>query len=274
MEVYFFNGAKWINIGDMAKRSGKKQVQKRRPQQKKLRKKQSDRAKILGLIGGLTFIVLALVIAVTIYKSRSASGPIKVTGDFEVISLLDGIPQQGNVLGQPNAPVTLIEFADLKCPVCQKFSTSGLNQIINDYVRTGKLRIVFQLQTFVGRQKAPGDSERGARFAIAAGQQNKLWSFTELFYHNQRPEDQKYVSDDFLSALGNAIPGLNVQQAFAEMDSGKITEELNGQISAFQSAGFKGVPSFQIGKTGAMPTNLPTPSLDYSTFSTAIDKLL
>lgn len=217
--------------------------------------------------------VLAVIIGVSIYKSRG-SQPVNIQGAAEVASLLEGIPQQNNILGQPNAPVTMIMFEDLKCPVCQKFTLDAMPKIINDYVRTGKLRIIFQFQTFVGRQTAPGDSERGARFALAAGKQNKLWNFTELFYHNQQHENERYITDDFLSRLGDEIAGLNVQQAFSQTGSDAVTQELNEQMKAWQDTGFKGVPSFQIGKTGETPTVLPTPTLDFSVFSTAIDNLL
>lgn len=253
----------------MTKSSGKKH-----PPQKKAGKGQSrNRALMLTIIvGGITVLLLAVAIGVSVYN-RASTQPVIIKDAAEVASLLEGVPQQNNVLGQANAPVTMYMYEDLKCPTCQKFTLNVLPQIINDYVRTGKLRIVFQLQTFVGRQTTPGDSERGARFALAAGKQNRLWNFTDLFYHNQPAESQRYFTDEFLTSLGNEVAGLDVQKAFSETDSDVVTQELDEQLKSFKSGGFDGVPAFQIGKTGGAVTEIPL-TLDYSVFRRSIDNLL
>lgn len=238
----------------------------------KSRSKRRD-VMIMAIVGGVTVLLLAVAIGVSVYKSRTSPQPAAIKDAAEVASLLQGIPQQNNVLGQSNAPVTLYIYEDLKCPTCQRFTLNVLPQVINDYVRTGKLRIIFQIQTFVGRQTTPGDSERGARFALAAGKQNKLWNFTDLFYHNQPPESQQYFTDKFLTSLGNQIEGLDVEKAFSETGSDVVTKELEEQSKSFQAAGFKGVPSFQIGKTGGPVTEVAL-TLDYSTFRRAVDNLL
>ena len=61
-----------------------------------------------------------------------------------------GIPQAGVVLGDPNAPVTLVEWADLQCPFCREWSTAAFPALVHDYVRTGKLQIVFRGLAFLG----------------------------------------------------------------------------------------------------------------------------
>jgi len=233
-----------------------------------------NRVMILAIIGAIVLLALIAVIVITVLANQGDSVPTEITGAEDAATLIGGIPQQNNVLGDPNAPVTMVEFADLKCPVCGKFSTTTLPQIISDYVRTGKLRIVLKLQTFVGNQKTPGDTERGARFALAAGAQNKMWDFVELFYKNQPPEDERYFTDEFLTNLGNEIEGLDVQQAFSMTDSGQVTEQLDAFKKEFSDATFNAVPSFQIGRTGESPTNMTIKSLDYSGFKSAIDNLL
>ncbi|MHB0867356.1 MAG: DsbA family protein [Thermoleophilia bacterium] len=258
----------------MAKRVPKKSA-KKRPPKKAARKKQGrNRGIILAVVAGVTLLALVGVIVATVIVSRPSSEPLVITGGSDVTSLLQGIPQQNNVLGDPNAPVTMVEFADMKCPVCGRFSSSALPQIINDYVRTGKLRIVLKLQTFVNNQKTPGDTERGARFALAAGEQNRLWNFAELLYKNQPPEDQRYFTDEFLTNLGHEIAGLDVQRAFSGTDSDAVSKELDDYKQAFSTSGFDAVPSFQIGRTGTTLTNITSKSLDYSVFKSAIDSLL
>src|SRR5436853_530826 len=87
-------------------------------------------------------------------------------------SLFSGIPQSGAVLGKPNAPVTMTEFADLQCPFCRRYTTDVLPTLVRDYVRTGKVKMVFRDIAFLG-----SDSVTAGRAAAAAGEQNKLWQF-------------------------------------------------------------------------------------------------
>ena len=78
-------------------------------------------------------------------------------------TLLGGIPQHGTTLGNASAPVTLVEFADPQCPYCGLWERNALPDVIDHYVRTGKVRIVFNGLAFVGP-----DSETALRTALAA----------------------------------------------------------------------------------------------------------
>ena len=87
----------------------------------------------------------------------------KVAGIQETNELLKGIPQTGSELGEKDAPITLVEFADLQCPFCKQFATTTYPVIVNDYVSKGKVRVEFRTMTFIGP-----DSEKAARAAAAA----------------------------------------------------------------------------------------------------------
>ena len=67
-------------------------------------------------------------------------------------SLFAGIEQQGAALGSPNAPVTLVEYADLQCPFCAQWARDTLPTLVEDYVKGGKLRIVF---AWFGKSERP-----------------------------------------------------------------------------------------------------------------------
>ena len=103
--------------------------------------------------------------------------------------MLAGIPQSGIHLGSPNAPVRLVEFADLQCPFCREYTLQTLPALVQDYVRTGKVRMEFRDLAFIG-----GLREGGPRSAAAAGAQNKLWNFVDIFYYNQGEENTGYVT--------------------------------------------------------------------------------
>src|SRR4051794_4535912 len=132
-----------------------------------------QRRRRVWTLGGVVVGALLLVVAAIALSSSTGGGAKKLSSgsrpsqSAQIDAMFAGIPQQGQVLGRANAPVTLVEFADLKCPVCRDYTAQALPTLVSRYVRTGKLRIVMQPQTFVG--SPPGDSEHAARFALAAG---------------------------------------------------------------------------------------------------------
>lgn len=230
------------------------------------------RLKLLGAVvaAAAAVVVIAIVASTSGGGGGSKSG--KITGGGEVSARFPGIPQSGLTLGNPNAPVTFVEFGDLKCPVCRQYTLSAFPTLVDRYVRTGKVKMVLELQHFVGNQN--GDSERAARMALAAAQQNKLWQFADLFYINQRSEHDTYVNDVFLRNIASQVPGLDVTKAFGARDSQAITNQLQQASTQFNTAGFHGTPSFAVGKTGGPLTPVDWNSLDVSEFTGPIDKAL
>src|SRR4051812_38074684 len=149
----------------------------------------------LGVTVGIAAAVVIIAILVSSAGTKKVAGP----------TLFAGIPQQGLVLGNPNAPVTMTEFADLQCPVCREYTAAVLPTLVRRYVSTGKVKMVFQDLAFLG-----DDSVTAGRAAAAAGTQNKLWQFIDGFYGAQGDENSGYVTDNFLRSVGQKVPGLNV----------------------------------------------------------------
>ena len=189
----------------------------------------------------------------------------------QVATMFRGIPQHGQTLGSPKAPVTLVEFADLKCPVCRAYTAQALPTLVRDYVRPGKLKIVFQPQTFVG--SPPGDSEHAARFALAAGLQNKMWQFAELWYDNQQDETIAYATDSYIRQIASGVRALNIDRAMRERNSAQVSRALEQASSQFDSSGFGGTPSFLLGGNGR-PLQALDATIDPSAFTGPIDQLL
>lgn len=237
------------------------------------------RLRLLGLAGAAA--VLVVVLAVVLSSSGGGDGNQDaatrpegpVQGAAEVTRRFAGIPQQGTTLGRPDAPVTLVEFADLKCPICRQFALQTLPTLIRDEVRRGRLRIEFRLQTFVGEQTAPGDSARAARFALAAARQGRFWPFVDLFYVNQGPEQKAYVTDALLRRLGGAVPGLDVPRALGQRDAAEMDSRLKADDALFVASGFQGTPSFLLGRTGSRPAPFSPSSLAPEPFTKAIAAL-
>jgi protein-disulfide isomerase len=237
------------------------------------------RRRTLTQLGAVLAVAAAVVVVLVAVSSRGGSSTANKlapgsapTQSAAIDAMFAGIPQQGQTVGKASAPVTLLEFADLKCPICREFSAQALPTLVQQYVRTGRLRIVFEPQTFVG--SPPGDSARAARFALAVGKQGKLWQFSDLWYANQQDENTAYATDAYLRQIASGVNGLNVNKALAARNSAATTTALNKASTLFDASGFTGTPSFLLGRTGQTPTALNVSSFDPVQFSGPIDQLL
>ncbi|MGH3023955.1 MAG: DsbA family protein [Gaiellaceae bacterium] len=204
---------------------------------------------------------------------RSASAPAAALTSSEPVAfaepLLAGIPQQGAALGSPTAPVTLVEYADLQCPYCAEWAHETLPILVSDYVRTGKLRIVFRGLAFIGP-----DSETALRTALAAGDQNHLWDVVDGLYAYQGHENAGWVTEGLLDQLLAAVPGLDRERAQAERDAPWVEGEIAEAAAAAERAGVTGTPAFELGPTGGRLELAEIRSLGPEGIRPAIDALL
>jgi protein-disulfide isomerase len=210
-------------------------------------KTRRQRLWILGGVLGLAVVIVAIIAIASSGgddKPTAKKGEI-IPGQIETNARFAGIPQRGITVGNPNAPVTLVEFADLQCPFCRNYSTTVMPTIVERYVRSGKLKMEFRNVSFIGN-----DSLRAAQMAGAASLQNKLWQYIDLFYLNQEEENSNYVTDEFLTRIGRAVRGLDVQQAMDDRALPSVQRALTEAQTEWTVAGFQGTPAFLLGPTG------------------------
>lgn len=201
------------------------------------------RQRLIKLGSAAAFLAIA-VIAVLIVVSQNQSGggdSSNITGAAEVQQQLNGIPQNGMVLGDPKAKVTLLEFGDLQCPVCKGYAEEILPQIIEGQVRNGEAKLDFRNYTIIGPQSTPAGAA-----AIAAGEQGRGWNFVELFYRNQGVEDSGYATDDFLTAIAKGAGVPDIAKWSHDRQSGPVLDEVAQTTSQAESLGFSGTPSFAV----------------------------
>ena len=160
-------------------------------------------------------------------------------------TLFDGIEQHGAALGSPDAPLTLVEYADLQCPYCARWAHETLPTLIEDYVKPGKLRIVFNGLAFIGE-----DSDSALRTAIAAGRQNHLWDVVHALYVHQGGENAGWVTDELIRVTTGGVAGLDVERMLDVRRESTIEAELKHAADEAREAGIAGTPAFQLGPTG------------------------
>jgi protein-disulfide isomerase len=227
----------------------------------------------LGIVG---VIVIAIIVAIVVAtgggsKKGIATNPSQRSATVsEVSSLLAGIPESGNAIGSPAAPVTLQYYADLECPVCKEFTLGALKPLIEGYVRPGKLRIEFR--SFQTATRDPETFKTQQVAALAAGRQQKAWYYLELFYRQQGEENTGYVSENYLQTLAQQVPGLNISKWASDRSNPELASEVASDEVTVKTKGFSGTPAFALGKTGGSMQKLEYSSLtDPQSFVTAIE---
>ena len=189
-------------------------------------------------------------------------------GTPAALALIKGIPQHGSILGKPAAQTRMLQYEDLQCPICKEYTDDALPTVIDEYVRTGRLKLDFRGLAFLG-----DDSQKALRIALAAGKQNKLWDVVGLFYANQGEENSGWVTDELVDEILAQVPGLDAAKVKADAKSEEITKELATIQAEATANGVQGTPAFFI----ATGVNQPRPiqvALTPESFRSVLDQAL
>jgi protein-disulfide isomerase len=208
-----------------------------------------------ALAGAAVIVVVAILISSSGSSKKGGSAKGNANGASQTAQLLGGIPQQGLTLGKPDAPVTITEFADLQCPFCRDYTINTFPSIVAKYVRSGKAKMVFQNYAFIGP-----DSLTAARAAEAAGAQNKLWNFIDVFYNNQGQENTNYVTDPFLTKIANGA-GVDATKMLADRSNPKVDTSIAQAQQAATKAGVNSTPTFILQGPNGQPQKLSADQL-------------
>lgn len=153
-------------------------------------------------------------------------------------------------LGDEDAPVTMVEYADFQCPFCGKFARDTEPELIEKYVEDGTLRIEWRDFPYLGQESA------NAAFAARAAQaQGEFWRYHELLYGNQGSVNSGDFSDEKLIEFAREA-GVDVDRFERDMKGGKYEGAVAADFEEGQGEGVTGTPTFVInGKTlvGAQP---------------------
>jgi protein-disulfide isomerase len=193
-------------------------------------------AKIIGIAAFLAVVAIAVVAVISLSGDDE---PSKASGDVD--KMLEGIPQEGVTLGDPNAPVTLVEFADLQCPSCKLAAEEIVPDVIDGPIRNGNAKYEYSNWAILGP-----DSVTAAKAALAASEQNRLWQFVENFYANQGTQGTGYVTDDFLRDIAEKAGIPDIDKWEADRALPKWDQTLLAVDNEAIDAGFSGTPSFAI----------------------------
>jgi len=156
------------------------------------------------------------------------------------------IPRQGTTLGSPDAPLTIVEYSDFQCGHCATVAQEIVPQIEEEYLATGKAKLVFKQVAFLGE-----GSRWAAEAAECAAEQEKFWEYHDILYANQTGTFSELLLNAFAEALG-----LDTASFSACLDGGKYTNQVAANNAEAQRRGVNNTPTFFVGQTkvvGAKP---------------------
>lgn len=208
--------------------------------------------------------------------NRQVLSPRESSATKRTYTLLESIPQHGAFLGYPKAPVTLQFFGDLQCLDSRWVMLGALPFVIRRWVRTGKLQIRFR-STETDTKGAGGWFEFREQqvAALAAGKQDRLWHFVDVFYREQGPEFTGYADEAFLYRIAEQA-GLDIERwEEAREPPEDWVPRIETDEALAKAERLDATPSFLIGPTGGTARPLRHFSLDEpKTFDEAIESLL
>jgi len=227
-------------------------------------------AKPVIVTGTFVVIVIAVVIAFTQYQTGWESSNEMVMEQFlksqqkAQLEFENGSP----ILGSESAPVTIVEFGDYQCEACYHWFHNTRATLIDNYIETGKAKLVFIDMPFLGR-----DSITAAQASYCAEDQKKYWEYHTMLYNFQDgPPDSGWADRDRLNSFAFSLD-MNVNEFNECMDSSKYKNRVKANFDEAMKNDAKSTPTFiiisQDGKTekfaGAQP---------YSVFAATIESML
>jgi len=193
---------------------------------------------------------------------QAPTGPVKVAS------------ADAPVLGNKNAPVTLIEFSDYECPFCKRSFDQLLPELKKNYINSGKLKLVYRNLPLPFHQNAHKEAE-AALCAWDQGGDSIYFKYHDQIFTKTTSNGTGLALDQLPVIAGNI--GLNVSQFQSCLDSGKYKTQVDKDIAYATQVGANGTPTWFVGKStpdGIIDGQTIIGAQPFSAFQPTIDNLL
>lgn len=170
-------------------------------------------------------------------------------------------PANPRALGPADAPVTIEVWSDFQCPACGFFALKVEPDLIDEYVATGDVHLVYRdlafLDTPAGSQpKRDGESHQAAAAARCAGNEGKFWEYHDYLFENQNGENDGAFRREVLNQIAATI-GLDAAAFDACMGDGTVVDAVIAESDIGNAAGVSSTPTLAINgvlqRAGAIP---------------------
>lgn len=223
------------------------------------RQEQAKRKRLL-VIGGVVVVAVVVVILLIAQNFRPVGGFITVERQ--------AWPQaEGTVMGPADARVVVSQFADFQCPFCALFNRNVEKQIIDQYVKTGKIRYEYHHLIVIDSNVGGTESRQAALAAECAAKQNAFWDYHNLLYANQQGEGSGTYSDTRLKTFAGSL-GLDAAQFNTCLDGKEYQSKITSDAALARTLSVTSTPSLFVNNQ-----RVSNPQ-DWGTVKAAIDAAL
>ncbi|MFB5630465.1 MAG: DsbA family protein [Nitrosopumilaceae archaeon] len=171
------------------------------------------------------------------------------------------------ILGSESAKVTIVEFGDYQCHQCYNWFHNTKDSIVENYIETGKVNLVFVDLAFLGR-----DSPKAAAASYCAEEQGKYWEYHDMLYNFQEGIDSGWANSERLKAFAQSLE-LDEELFNSCFDSGKFNKRVQFNISEAKKQGASGTPTFIIINSEGEQQKL-VGAQPYSIFKSILDSMI
>ena len=144
------------------------------------------------------------------------------------------------IMGNSNAPITILEWGDYQCTFCYKFHQNTLDAINEDFIKTGKVKLIFKDFPLNGP-----DSLLAAEASYCAQDQEKYWQYHDELYSNWGGERTGWITRESLDEFGNAV-NLNLDEFNTCLDEHKYQSKVISLNEFGKEVGIDATPSFLV----------------------------
>lgn len=215
------------------------------------------------IIGGIVAAIIIVIVVVSISEFNSETVNLDMQRMHGDISTAMGSP----ILGNPDAPITIVEFGDYQCEMCYKWFHDTKPAIVQDFIDSGKVNLVFVDLAFLGQ-----DSPKAAQATYCAEDQGKYWDYHNLLYTSQEHVDNGWANSERLKAFAFSL-GLDMDLFESCIDSGKYSKRVSYNIDEARKHGANATPTFFVIDSDGNQIKIPG-AQPYSTFKKVIDSMI
>ena len=216
----------------------------RRRREQKRPTRPSRRLRYLGMLTGMAAAAIAAAVLIVVSLAPWQSDGEVTSSEIILPTPRPGdIPRQGSTLGNPNAPLTVVEYSDFLCPVCTRAALEVVPRMEEEFVATGKVKLIFKQFPIAALH---GEAAVvAAEAAECAAEQDAFWEYHDILYLNS---GRVPFTVENLKLFAGEV-GLDGTAFGVCLDEGRYQDKVAADYDEAQRRGATGTPAFFVGTT-------------------------
>lgn len=219
---------------------------------------------LIKIVVIVTLIIVVLIVALFVLNNNTSESEFESNTEEPVGQPpIDGQP----TIGDSDAPVTVVEFGDFKCPACKAWGEDVFPRLISDYVDTGEVKFSYINVLFHGEESALASL---AAESVYKQNPDSYWDFHEALFAEQPSDDHhsSWVTTDKILEVANGISDIDTEQLELDIENNSVINEVNKDAELVTEFNVQFTPTIMVNET------VIEDPFDYEAIKSAIDHAL